>query len=96
MGGKISLSAFGCSISYSFKAANPTDAAKIEAFINEVGLEKAKSVVDQSPEIAKVLNDAGHEFPEDNADIAGFINDITPEQGKQIVDVFMKAATPKE
>ena len=96
MGGKCSFSAFGCKASFTFKSANPTEAAKIEAFINEVGLEKAKSVVDQSPEIAKVLNDAGHEFPEDNADIAGFINDITPEQGKQIVEVFMKAATPEE
>ena len=96
MGGKVSFSAFGCKVSYSFKSANPTDAAKIEAFINEVGLEKAKGVVDQSPEIAKILNDAGHEFPEDKADIAGFINDITPEQGEQIVAGFMKAATPEE
>ena len=93
MGGKVSFSAFGCKASYNFKAANPTDAAKIEAFINEVGLEKAKGVVDQSPEIAKVLNDAGHEFPEDKADIAGFISDITPAQGEQIVAIFMKAAS---
>ena len=78
MGKSLSISAFGCSATFNFKAANPTDAAKIEAFINEVGIEKAKGVVDQSPEIAKILDDAGLEFPDDKADIEGFINDITP------------------
>ena len=79
MGGSFSFSAFGCSASFNLKAANPTDAALIKAFIEDVGIEKAKSVVDQSPEIAKILEDGGHEFPSEEVDLDGFIADITPE-----------------
>ena len=79
MGGGFSFSAFGCSAEFSLYAANPTDAALIKAFIESVGIKKAKSVVDQSEEIAKILEDGGHEFPSEDVDIDGFIKDITPE-----------------
>ena len=88
----IGVSAFGVGANINFKAANPSDAAKIQAFIQEVGIEKAQHIVDSSPEIAKILSDAGLEFPDDKVDVPGFVNDITPLQGAAIVQEFVKAS----
>ena len=63
--GCIKVNAFGVIANISLKAATPSDTAKIEAFIHEVGIEKAQHVVNSSPEIAKILLDAGLEFPDD-------------------------------
>ena len=84
MGNIKSIEGWGFKIE--FKAANPSDKAKIEAFINAVGFEEAQKIASEDAAIAQALE--GHPFPEDDADLELWFSEMTPEASGAICQAF--------
>ena len=70
-----------------FNAANVDDVQKMELFIDTVGFESAK-VIMQSDSVTKELGIDDPMFPDQQDDLPHFYEALTPEQGQELVKLL--------
>ena len=82
-GGAVSYMGF----KFKWKAANPSDQQKIEAFIDAYGLDKCQEIPAQHPALKAALDSAGG-LPDDPADLPEWFDNMSPDQGAAIAAAF--------
>lgn len=76
--GSFRIKAFGFECGAQWKAANPDDQTKIEAFIEAVGFDKARKILDNAGNLRQTLASYNCEFPQYEADLPEWYDNLTP------------------